>query len=112
MTVSVITQRAHDFDAFVRDLEPGLRRALVASFGPVAGRAVTVDALSWAWENWERLATIDNKRSYLYRVGRSALRHYESRTIPVDVLRGCRPPVAWDHFDVSSASVMGPPVRQ
>ena len=24
----------------------------------------------------------------------------------------CRPPVAWDHFDVSSATVMGPPVRQ
>ena len=24
----------------------------------------------------------------------------------------CRPPVAWDHFEVSSASVMGPPVRQ
>ena len=24
----------------------------------------------------------------------------------------CRPPVAWDHLEVCSASVMGPPVRQ
>ena len=27
-------------------------------------------------------------------------------------LSECRPPVAWDHFDACSASVMGPPVRQ
>lgn len=25
---------------------------------------------------------------------------------------GCRPPVAWDHLEMCSASVMGPPVRQ
>ena len=29
-----------------------------------------------------------------------------------DKLPICRPPVAWDHFDACSASVMGPPVRQ
>jgi hypothetical protein len=29
-----------------------------------------------------------------------------------DLERTCRPPVAWDHFEVCSASVMGPPVRQ
>jgi hypothetical protein len=24
----------------------------------------------------------------------------------------CRPPAAWDHFELSSASSMGPPFRQ
>ena len=27
-------------------------------------------------------------------------------------IRLCRPPVGWDHFEVCSASGMGPPVRQ
>ena len=53
--------------------EPRLRRALVASFGPVEGRAATVDALSWAWEHWDRIDSAGNKLGYLYRVGRTRL---------------------------------------
>ena len=30
----------------------------------------------------------------------------------VEICANCRPPVSWGHFDVSSASVMGPLVRQ
>jgi hypothetical protein len=29
-----------------------------------------------------------------------------------DPYEGCRPPGAWDHFEVSSAMRMGPPLRQ
>lgn len=71
-----------EFTAFVRDVEPRLLRALVAHYGPVDGREATVDALSWAWENWNRLASIDNKLGYLYRVGQSATRRYASRPMP------------------------------
>ena len=62
------------FAAFVRDIEPRLRHALVASFGPVEGRAATVDALSWAWEHWDRIEGASNKLGYLYRVGQNSAR--------------------------------------
>ncbi|HEY7628811.1 MAG TPA: sigma-70 family RNA polymerase sigma factor [Ilumatobacteraceae bacterium] len=71
-----------EFTAFVRDVEPRLLHALVAHYGPVDGREATVDALSWAWENWSRLADLDNKLGYLYRVGQSATRRYASRPVP------------------------------
>jgi DNA-directed RNA polymerase specialized sigma24 family protein len=71
-----------EFAAFVRDVEPSLLHALVAHYGPVDGRAATVDALSWAWENWTQLAVVDNKLGYLYRVGQSATRRYASRPLP------------------------------
>ena len=35
-----------DFAAFVREVEPSLLHALVATYGPVDGREATVDALS------------------------------------------------------------------
>jgi DNA-directed RNA polymerase specialized sigma24 family protein len=70
------------FAAFVRDVEPRLRRALVVSFGPVEGRAATVDALSWAWEHWDRIDSASNKLGYLYRVGQNAARRNGSRAQP------------------------------
>jgi DNA-directed RNA polymerase specialized sigma24 family protein len=70
------------FSAFVRDFEPRLLHALVAAYGPVDGREATVDALSWAWENWDRLADVENKVGYLYRVGQSATRRYAARALP------------------------------
>lgn len=78
----LVRSEGDEFVAFVRDFEPRLLHALVAHYGPVDGREATVDALSWAWENWARLATIDNKLGYLYRVGQSATRRYASRPVP------------------------------
>jgi DNA-directed RNA polymerase specialized sigma24 family protein len=72
-----------DFTTFVRDTEPRLLHALIAHYGPVDGREATVDALSWAWENWSRLADVDNKLGYLYRVGQSATRRFASRPVPL-----------------------------
>jgi len=68
---------------FVGDVEPRLLQALVAAYGPREGREATVDALSWAWEHWDRLGSIDNKLGYLYRVGQGATRRYSPRAIPV-----------------------------
>ena len=72
-----------EFALFVRDVEPRLLQALVAAYGPREGREATVDALSWAWEHWDRLGPIGNKVGYLFRVGQSATRRYSSRAIPV-----------------------------
>ena len=70
------------FSAFVGRVEPGLRQALVATYGPVDGREATVEALSWAWENWERLAEIDNQAGYLYRVGQTSTRRFTATAVP------------------------------
>jgi RNA polymerase sigma factor (sigma-70 family) len=72
-----------EFAVFVGDVEPRLLQALVAAYGAREGREATVDALSWAWEHWDRLAGVDNKVGYLYRVGQSATRRYSPRAIPV-----------------------------
>jgi DNA-directed RNA polymerase specialized sigma24 family protein len=71
------------FDAFIRSAEPKLRQALVATYGPVDGREATVDALSWAWENWDRLSMVQNRVGYLYRVGQSATRRFVARDLPL-----------------------------
>src|SRR5262245_34931765 len=63
-----------DFDDFVADVEPRLRRALVAAYGAEAGREATADALAWAWQNWDRLRSMDNPAGYLWRGGQTAVR--------------------------------------
>lgn len=79
-------QREDDFARFVGEAEPRLRRALVAAYGPQAGREATVDALAWAWTNWERLAPMTNPTGYLYRVGQSAARQARRplRVVPAE----------------------------
>jgi DNA-directed RNA polymerase specialized sigma24 family protein len=74
------------FATFVRAVEPRLRQALVATYGPADGREATVDALSWAWEHWDRLSGVRNPGGYLYRVGQSAVRRFGSRPLPIGVL--------------------------
>jgi RNA polymerase sigma factor (sigma-70 family) len=82
------TNREHDelasFDEFVGRVESRLRVALVATYGAHDGRAATVDALSWAWEHWDRVQAMTNPLGYLYRVGQSASRRYAVRPIPID----------------------------
>lgn len=62
------------FEEFVRSVEPPLRRALTAAFGPDRGRDATAAALAWAWEHRDRLADLDSPVAYLYRVGQSRAR--------------------------------------
>ena len=59
------------FEQFFARAEPVLRVALVGAFGPQLGRDATATALAWAWQNWDRLAPMDNPVGYLYRVGRN-----------------------------------------
>ncbi len=72
------------FEEFVGRVEPRLRVALVAAYGAHDGRAATLDALSWAWEHWDRVRAMDNPVGYLYRVGQSASRAYATRPIPCE----------------------------
>lgn len=69
---------AEDFERFVLDVEPRLRRALVARYGREQGRDATAAALAWAWEHRSRLRSLTSPVAYLYRVGQSASRQRRS----------------------------------
>jgi DNA-directed RNA polymerase specialized sigma24 family protein len=62
------------FAAFYARIEPPLRRALMATYGPEIGREAAADALAWAWAHQDRLATMEHPLPYLYRVGRTSTR--------------------------------------
>lgn len=70
-----------EFSRFARDVEPRLQRALVGTYGTEVGREATRDAMTYAWEHWDRVSTMDNPIGYLYRVGQSRSRSY--RTVRV-----------------------------
>jgi DNA-directed RNA polymerase specialized sigma24 family protein len=59
------------FEAFVRDVEPKLRRALVAAYGFEDGRDATAEALAYAWQHWDRLSGMANAAGYVFRVAQS-----------------------------------------
>lgn len=64
----------NEFESWYESAEPRLRAALVARYGPELGRDAAAAALAWAWENWDRLRSMDNDLGYLYRVGQSKAR--------------------------------------
>lgn len=75
------TDSAIAFEQFVAEVEPRLRKALVARYGSQLGREATTDALAWAWEHRSQLPEISNPAAYLYRVGQSRSRRRQSRTL-------------------------------
>jgi DNA-directed RNA polymerase specialized sigma24 family protein len=69
-----------EFTSFFSDVEPRLRRALVAAYGHERGREAAAEALAYAWEHWLEVRAMTNAVGYLYRVG-------QSRTRPRKALR-------------------------
>jgi DNA-directed RNA polymerase specialized sigma24 family protein len=78
------------FTDFVNQIEPRLRRALVAARGPNLGRDATAEALAWAWEHWPRVQAMDNPAGYLFRVGQSKTRQRRRGWLQ-------QAPASWDH---------------
>jgi DNA-directed RNA polymerase specialized sigma24 family protein len=74
-------EQAGEFATFFADVEPQLRRALVARYGHERGREAAAEALTWAWEHWPELASIGNPVGYLYRVGQSKSRPRRERPV-------------------------------
>jgi RNA polymerase sigma factor (sigma-70 family) len=69
------------FAKLVADVEPSLRRALIATYGPERGREATAEALAWAWEHRLELAGVTNPIAFLYRVGQSRSRRRRIRPV-------------------------------
>ena len=68
------------FTEFVRRFEPSLRRGLTAGFGSEVGREATAEALSYGWEHWGRVRTMQNPSGYLFRVGQNKARRLAGRS--------------------------------
>jgi RNA polymerase sigma factor (sigma-70 family) len=68
-----------DIDAWIGEIASALRRALVARYGLVDGSDAAAEAVAWAWEHRDRLATMANPTGYLFRVGQSSLRDRRRR---------------------------------
>jgi len=59
------------YTAFVKEVGPRVRMALIAAYGPERGAEATSEALAYGWEHWARVEGMENPAGYLYRVGRS-----------------------------------------
>jgi DNA-directed RNA polymerase specialized sigma24 family protein len=70
-----------DFDRFVREVEPRLRRALIGTYGAERGREATAEALAWAYEHRSDLDSLRNPAAYLFQVGRSRTRLRRQRRL-------------------------------
>ena len=78
------------FEEFYVEVEPKLRRALVAALGPTRGREGTAEAMAYAWEHWVRVEQMEFPVAYLFRVGQTRSRERNQpvvfpATVGVDV---------------------------
>ncbi len=71
-----------DFEAFVREVEPRLRRAFIGSRGTDGATEATAEALAYAWEHWDALRVMENPAGYLFRVGQSRTRPRRTPRLP------------------------------
>ena len=71
-----------DFERFFREVEPRLRRAFLGSHGVDGAADPTAEALTWAWERWGLVQTMENPAGYLYRVGQSKSRPRRTPRLP------------------------------
>lgn len=88
-----ISQVKASFTDFVRDVEPRLKRALVAAFGPEVGGEATAEALAFGWEHWDRVKATPNPAGYLFGVGRNKARRSVGRRYAFPA-----PPAGHEHF--------------
>jgi RNA polymerase sigma-70 factor (ECF subfamily) len=65
---------AEDFEMFVRDAEPRLRRALIGAVGVDRVADAVGEALAYAFTHWPDVRVMDNPVGFLYRVGQSKSR--------------------------------------
>lgn len=73
------------FAAFGAEVEPRIRRALVALAGPEVASDATADALEYAWRNWARVRAMANPAGYVYRVARSRIPRRRRRFLPSEI---------------------------
>jgi RNA polymerase sigma-70 factor (ECF subfamily) len=63
-----------EFDAFVMNVEPDLRRALSGHLKEESIADAVAEALAYAWEHRDRVTAMENPAGYLFRVAQSKAR--------------------------------------
>lgn len=84
-TEDVEVIEAFDVERLLAAAERRLRRALVARYGVELGNEATADAIAYAWEHRQQLATMGNPVGYLFRVGQTAVRRQLRQRRVVDL---------------------------
>lgn len=69
--VTETSERKAAFSSFAREVEPRLRRALVAAFGPEIGTDAAAEAMAIGWEQWTVVSSRSNPTGYLWGIGRN-----------------------------------------
>lgn len=77
-------ERRESFTRFFAKAEPRLRFGLIARYGGESGSEAAADAMTFAWEHWDRIRVMDNPVGYLYRVGRTSFRRNQRRRVGAD----------------------------
>jgi DNA-directed RNA polymerase specialized sigma24 family protein len=72
-----------EFQEFVTERGPAIRRALVGRYGLEIGVEAYSDAIEYAWAHWTRVAAMANPAGYLFRVGQSRSRRHRTRRAPM-----------------------------
>lgn len=83
---TTVATRQERFTSFCTEVEPRLRRALVAAYGPDLGSDAAADAFAWAWEHFDRVDDMANPAGYLWRVGQTS----SAPPLAADGGQGCR----------------------
>ena len=63
--------RSELFTEFVAETGERIKHGLMALLGPEVGSDAAAEALSYAWEHWERIEAMNNPAGYLFVVGRN-----------------------------------------
>lgn len=77
--------RRPEFQEFVIERGPAIRRALVGRYGVEIGVEAYSDAIEYAWAHWARVGAMANPAGYLFRVGQSRSRRHRTRRAPVQL---------------------------
>lgn len=78
---NVSVRLSDSFTSFARTEGDRVRGALIAAFGPDTGAEATSEALTYAWQHWDRVSAMDNTAGYLYTVGRNWARRRIKRDL-------------------------------
>ena len=71
-----------EFEDFVCEVEPRLRRAFLGSRGVDGAADAVSEATAYAWEHWQDVRVMETPTGYLYRVGQSRTRTRKVAALP------------------------------
>jgi RNA polymerase sigma factor (sigma-70 family) len=78
--VASMQSQEAEFSTFMSTTALRLRRVLAAQYGVDVGGDLHADAMTYAWQHWDRIKVMANPIGYLYRVAQSASRPHRRWT--------------------------------